>query len=65
MRSDADRLRDILEAIEKIKARIPDGAAAFRQDELVQVWVIHYLQVIGEAARGMSQGLKQRHPDVS
>jgi len=65
MRSDADRLRDILEAVEKIKARIPDGAAAFRQDELVQVWVIHYLQVIGEAARGMSQGLKQRRPDVS
>jgi uncharacterized protein with HEPN domain len=64
MRSDADRLRDIIEAIEKINARTPDSAAAFHQDELVQVWVIHYLQVIGEAARGMSQGLKQRHPDV-
>jgi uncharacterized protein with HEPN domain len=26
--------------------------------------VIHHLQVIGEAARGVSQSLKERHPEV-
>jgi uncharacterized protein with HEPN domain len=55
---------DILGAIAKIKGRITDSADAFRQDEMVQVWVIHHLQVIGEAARGMSQSLRERHPEV-
>jgi uncharacterized protein with HEPN domain len=64
MRSDADRLSDILEAIAKIKGRITDSADAFQQDEMVQVWVIHHLQVIGEAARGVSQSLRERHPEV-
>jgi hypothetical protein len=31
---------------------------------MLQVWVIHHLQVIGEAARGVSQFLKERHPEV-
>jgi len=31
---------------------------------MLQVWVIHHLQVIGEAARGVSQSLKDRHPEV-
>lgn len=30
----------------------------------MQVWVIHHLQVIGEAARGVSQVLKDRHREV-
>ena len=31
---------------------------------MFQVWVTHHLQVIGEAARGMSQSLKDLHPEV-
>ena len=64
MRSDADRLNDILEATAKIKERVPDSIDAFLGDEVIQVWAIHHLQVIGEAARGVSQSLKERHPDV-
>jgi uncharacterized protein with HEPN domain len=64
MRSDADRVNDILDAIAKIKGRITDNVDAFQQDEMVQVWVIHHLQVIGEAARGLSQPLRDRHPEV-
>jgi hypothetical protein len=37
MRSDADRVSDILDAIAKIKGRITDSADAFQQDEMVQV----------------------------
>jgi hypothetical protein len=49
MRSDKDRLLDILEAIEKIETRTSRGREAFDSDEMLQVWVIHYLQIIGEA----------------
>ena len=51
MRSDADRVRDILEATAKIRERAADSIGAFLGDEMLQVWAIHYLQVIGEAAR--------------
>ncbi len=64
MRSDADRLGDILGAIAKITERNPAGADAFQRDEVLQVWVIHHLQVIGEAARGVSESLKSRNPEV-
>ena len=64
MRSDADRVSDILEAIAKIRERITGNIDAFQRDEMLQVWVIHHLQVIGEAARGVSQSLKELHPKV-
>ena len=64
MRSDADRLSDILEAIAKIRDRISTDVDVFRSDEMLQVWVIHHLQIVGEAARGVSQGVKDRHPEV-
>jgi uncharacterized protein with HEPN domain len=31
---------------------------------MLQVWAVHHLQVIGEAARSVSQSLKDRHPEV-
>jgi|HubBroStandDraft_1064217.scaffolds.fasta_scaffold03910_3 uncharacterized protein with HEPN domain len=48
MRSDLDRLSDILAAIAKINERVTDSLA-FQNDAMLQVWVIHHLQVIGEA----------------
>jgi len=30
---------------------------------MLQVWVVHHLQVIGEAARSLSKEFRQRHPD--
>jgi uncharacterized protein with HEPN domain len=64
MGSDADRLGDILEAAAKIRERVTDGVDTFQGDEMLQVWVIHYLQVIGEAARGVSQPLRERFSDM-
>ncbi len=29
-----------------------------------KVWAIHYLQLIGEAGRRVSQSLRDRHPEV-
>jgi len=64
MRSDADRLGDILQAIAKVRERTAISLDTFDHDEMLQVWVIHHLQVVGEAARGLSQGLRDQHPEV-
>jgi uncharacterized protein with HEPN domain len=55
MRSDRERLLDILEAIEKIERYIPRGKQAFETDELFQVWVVRHLQIIGEAASRVTE----------
>ena len=54
---------DILRAIEKINERMPDNGAAFMADEVLQVWAIHHLQLIGEGARHLSQHLRESHND--
>jgi uncharacterized protein with HEPN domain len=64
MRSDADRVNDLLAAIAKIGSRRVERFESFDGNEMLQVWVIHHLQVIGEAARGVSQPLKDSHPEV-
>ncbi len=64
MRTDADRLGDILLAIAKIRERAAVGVDAFERDEMLQVLVIHHLQVIGEAARGVSKGVRDGYPEV-
>jgi uncharacterized protein with HEPN domain len=63
MRDDSERLRDILKAIDQILAKTSQGRAAFDSDEMLQVWVLHYLQIVGEASRCLSQQFRQRHPD--
>lgn len=54
MKDDAGRLQDILEAVQRIEKYAGRGRAAFNYDELVQTWILHYLQIIGEAASGIS-----------
>jgi uncharacterized protein with HEPN domain len=62
MRNDAERLQDILEAIQRIQARAQFDQ--LQQDELLQVWVLYHLQIVGEAVRALSPGLTQQHPDI-
>jgi uncharacterized protein with HEPN domain len=65
VRSDRERLLDILEAIEKIEQRLPaDAAEAFRRDEMLQVWALHHVQLIGEAAARLSDDVRTKFPDV-
>lgn len=64
MRDDTERLRDILEAIERIERYIQQGRSAFDEQELIQTWVIYHLQVIGEAARATSSSFKARYPEI-
>jgi uncharacterized protein with HEPN domain len=64
MRDDAERLQDILEAIAQIEKYAARGLEAFERDELIQVWMVHHLQIIGEAVRSLSETLRQAHPEV-
>lgn len=64
MRDDRQRLLDIQEAIVQIEKYTHQGRAAFDQDELIQTWVVHHLQIIGEASRGISQPLRDQYPAV-
>lgn len=65
MRKTDRRLEDILEAIDRIQSRIdPDDRATFRADEMLQVWVVHHLQIIGEAARKLPDDVRQRAPSI-
>ncbi|MCX6029787.1 MAG: DUF86 domain-containing protein [Chloroflexi bacterium] len=64
MRSDRERLLDILEAIGKIEQHTSSDIEAFADDEMQQVWIIHHLQIVGEAAYGLSQNFKANHPQI-
>jgi len=59
---DEQRLRDILEAINKIDRFAGEGRVAFDNDERTQVWMAHYVQIIGKAARALSEEFQAQHP---
>ena len=64
MRRDDDRLADILEAAEKITVRAAKGRTVFDADEDTQIVLVHLIQVIGEAAAGLSEEFIARHHEV-
>lgn len=64
MRSDPDRVLDILEAIDRVKRHTVGGRPTFDGDELIQVWVVRHLQIIGEAASRLSDDIRAQRPDV-
>ncbi len=64
MRDPLERLRDIHEAIARIEKYTKLGRTSFDQDELVQTWVIHHLEIIGEAARAIPQDYRHAHPEI-
>jgi uncharacterized protein with HEPN domain len=65
MRNDRERLLDMLEAIQKIEQYANDEAFSTRDENLVEVWMIHHLQIIGEAASRVSIELREKHPEVA
>lgn len=64
MRADRERLVDMLEAIKRVEDYALRGEEAFRGDELIQNWMARQLQVIGEAARSLSQEIRDSAPEV-
>jgi len=61
MRADRERLNDILEAIHNIERYVYDesGQIVRGESELLEVWIIHHLQIIGEAASRVSNEVRR------
>ena len=55
MRNERERLLDILEAIERIEKYAEEGKDAFEADELIQTWIVHHIEIIGEACRSFTR----------
>ena len=64
MRDDRERLQDILEAIEQIEKYTVLGEAEYRHNELIQIWIVHHLQIIGEATSSLSRQLTDKYSRV-
>jgi len=64
MRDPKERVRDILEAIAAIERYRDRDRSAFEKDELLQVWFLRHLQIIGEAARRLPEEVRNLAPDI-
>lgn len=64
MRSDKERLIDVLEAIERIEKYSRQGKLLFDDEELIQNWILHHLQIIGEALSKISPNTKDENPEI-
>jgi uncharacterized protein with HEPN domain len=64
MRQVRERLEDILEAVEQIETEQAKGKAAFDENPLVQVWMVHHLMIIGEAVRAIDPAERSKYPSV-
>ncbi len=64
MRDYNEMLLDILEAIERIEKYAARGRETFEQDELIQTWIVHHLQIIGEAARALPDSFRKKYPEI-
>jgi uncharacterized protein with HEPN domain len=62
MRSDKERLKDILSAINQIDKY--KNYQQFSENKLIKIWIIHHLLIIGEACSQVSDLLKNQYPDV-
>ena len=64
MRDPKERIRDILECIDRIARYSSRGRSAFEQDELIQNWFVRNLQILGEAARSLPAEVRDRDRSI-
>jgi uncharacterized protein with HEPN domain len=64
VRSPRERVLDMLEAINRIEKYAARGQQAFESDELIQTYLLHYLQVLGEAAFKLPPDFQNEHPAI-
>lgn len=64
MRPDALLLQDMLDAINEVVETTPAAKADFDADKLVRSHVLRHIQIIGEAAWRVSDGIKAAWPQV-
>ncbi|OHB58205.1 MAG: nucleotidyltransferase [Planctomycetes bacterium RBG_13_44_8b] len=64
MRSDRERLLDVIEAIERIEKYSQKNKEVFDTDELVQNWIIHHLFIVGEAVTQISDEIQEKYSKI-
>jgi len=64
MRDDREKLQDIKGAIGEIEKYASRDYADFAANELYQVWMLHFLRIIGEACRSLSDAIREQYPEV-
>ena len=64
MRDDRARLHDMIACIENIEKYAAHGRDRFINDELVGTYILHHLQILGEAGTKLTPELRGRHQEV-
>lgn len=64
MRTDEERLQDILQAIREIEAYAIIEQERFSQDRLIQGGILYQLIIIGEAAGDISEDLRIKYCNI-
>jgi uncharacterized protein with HEPN domain len=64
VRPESERVADILDAIARIQRRMTDDLEPFARDEMLQIWAVHHLEIIGEAARHLSPEYRAARPGI-
>jgi len=64
VRDQRERLLDMLEAIERIERYAGKGRAEFEKEELIQTWMVHHLQIVGEAAAKLGREFHEQNPSI-
>jgi uncharacterized protein with HEPN domain len=58
------RIEDMLEAIQRINKYTVRGKAAFASEELIQTYVVHNLQILGEAVCKLTPEYRKQHSEI-
>src|SRR5215204_1811116 len=64
VRDPRERLLDILDAIAAIERHPDRDRATFERDELLQMWFLRHLQIIGEVARTLPEEVRAMAPEI-
>lgn len=64
MRDPQESLRDIIAAIEAIERYQNISYEDLENNELVSVWFVRHLEIIGEATRALPQAVRELDPTV-
>lgn len=64
MRTDRERLEDILGAIAQIEKYTLKGKSSFEREKLIQDGVISQIVIVGEAVRAISPKLREQQPNL-
>lgn len=64
MRTDRERLQDILQAIQEIEVYTLQGKSSFEENKLIQSGIIYQLIIIGEATGDIDKNLRRQYVNV-